>query len=114
MKHQMQASDFQGIEAKVDGKLLIIQLNVPKRKNALTPTMYDGITHYLKEASENPNISIVVITGSGDFYSSGNDFGAQIRNDSENSADIPDNKAKKGVDMVQYVAVIHLIICSFI
>jgi enoyl-CoA hydratase/carnithine racemase len=30
---------YPGVNVKTDGKLVIIQLNVPKRKNALTPAM---------------------------------------------------------------------------
>ena len=58
----------------MDGKLLKIKLNTPERKNALTPKMYLGIMDLLKHAERNENISLVALTGSGDFYSSGNDF----------------------------------------
>ncbi|EFX90048.1 hypothetical protein DAPPUDRAFT_94237 [Daphnia pulex] len=61
--------------------------------------MYAGITDALQEASKNPNISIVAITGTGDFYSSGNDFGVLMGKLSENSSTEKD--AKKGVIMVQ-------------
>ena len=66
---------FPGLVTHVDGKLMIIRLNVPKRKNALTTTMYQGLTHFLKIAAEDENITVAAITGTGDFYSSGNDFG---------------------------------------
>lgn len=60
---------------------------------------YAGITDALQEASKNPNISIVAITGTGDFYSSGNDFGVLMGKLSGNSSTETD--AKKGVIMVQ-------------
>jgi len=71
-------SEFKGIEKQTDGKLRIIRFNVPKRKNALTPAMYTGFTKYLEEAVNDPSISIVAITGTGDFFSSGNDFGIEM------------------------------------
>ena len=60
---------------------------------------YAGITNALQEASNNPNISIVAVTGTGDFYSSGNDFGVLMGKLSESSPTETD--AKKGVVMVQ-------------
>jgi hypothetical protein len=60
---------------------------------------YAGIKNALKEASKNPNISIVAITGTGDFYSSGNDFGVLMGKLSESSP--TETEALKGVIMVQ-------------
>jgi len=71
-------SEFKGIEKETRGKLRIIRFNVPKRRNALTPDMYMGWTKFLKEAIDDPSISIVAITGTGDFFSSGNDFGHEM------------------------------------
>lgn len=88
---------FPGLETKVDGKLMIIRLNVPKRKNALTTKMYQGLTHFLKVAAEDESITVVAITGTGDFYSSGNDFGAVLRGDSDNN----DSDPHRGLVIVQ-------------
>lgn len=95
--------NYSGVDTKIDGKLVIIQLNVPKRKNALTAAMYAEITNILKEVSNNPNISVVAITGTGDFYSSGNDFGAVLgkTSSSEPTTDEPSSEAKNGVNLVK-------------
>ncbi len=59
---------YEGVVAEEYGKLRVIRLNDPKKKNALNPITYKGLTFFLKEAAENPDISIVAITGTGDFY----------------------------------------------
>jgi len=97
-------SEFRGIEKETIGKLRIIRFNVPKRKNALTPVMYLGFTQFLKEAEDDTSISIVAITGTGDFFSSGNDFGMDPIPTDESPEDDPlvkkVNIVKKFVDTI--------------
>ncbi|KAF7461790.1 Hypothetical predicted protein [Marmota monax] len=50
-----------------------IMFNRPTKKNAITTSMYKEIIHALKAASTD-NSAITVITGNGDYYSSGNDL----------------------------------------
>jgi len=96
--HGLKRQEFEGLDTKVDGKLMIICFNVPKRKNAITNVMYQGLTHFLTAAAEDENITVVAITGTGDFFSSGNDFGAVLRGDSDSSTD-PD--PHRGLKIVQ-------------
>ncbi|XP_013190711.2 enoyl-CoA delta isomerase 3, peroxisomal [Amyelois transitella] len=56
------------------GSILIVQYNNPKRKNAFNLIMYDRVSEILRSAAEDSSISAVVLTGTGDFYSSGNDL----------------------------------------
>lgn len=51
-----------------------IKLNRPKAYNALSRTMYQGIIEALKRAAEDPEIKFAVITGTGKYFSSGNDL----------------------------------------
>lgn len=98
----LKKTKFLGVDTKIDGRLVIIQLNAPQRKNALTPSMYAGITNILKEAANNPNISMVAITGTGDFYSSGNDFGVLMGKGAENEDSLSGSSgAQKGLTMVK-------------
>lgn len=57
-----------------DENIKVIRFNKPKKKNAIDIKMYRKVTDILKEVSEDDNISVVVLTGTGDFYSSGNDL----------------------------------------
>ncbi|CAH2002926.1 unnamed protein product [Acanthoscelides obtectus] len=52
----------------------IIKLNRPGKKNAMSPAMYKQITELLNEDSTNDSIVITIITGNGDYFSSGNDM----------------------------------------
>lgn len=65
---------FAGIEKEIEGSVMVICFNVPKKKNAISPVMYEGFIEYLNEAARNSDIKIVCVTGKGEFYSSGNDF----------------------------------------
>nr|CAI5845378.1 unnamed protein product [Callosobruchus analis] len=52
----------------------LIKLNRPSKKNAMNPEMYKEITKLLKQDSSDDNIVITIITGNGDYFSSGNDL----------------------------------------
>jgi len=56
------------------GSVYRIVLNRPQKKNAINAQMYLDLRQALKEADANPNIKFCLITGSGDFYCSGNDL----------------------------------------
>ena len=53
---------------------LLVRIHRAERKNALTLAMYAGLTAALDEAMRTPAIRVVVITGSGDSFTSGNDI----------------------------------------
>lgn len=57
-----------------EGMIKIVRYNKPKRKNAIDVNMYRRITDILNTAAYDENISMIVLTGTGNFYSSGNDF----------------------------------------
>lgn len=51
-----------------------ITFNRPQKKNSLTPQMYDLITNTLNADAKNDKVVLTILTGQGDYYSSGNDF----------------------------------------
>ncbi|MCK6188658.1 enoyl-CoA hydratase-related protein [Pseudomonas sp. EYE_354] len=55
--------------------LLILQLNRPDKKNALTRAMYTQLAEALERADADPAISAVVIQGSTECFTAGNDIG---------------------------------------
>ncbi|KAG6455383.1 enoyl-CoA delta isomerase 2 [Manduca sexta] len=67
------------------GAVKIIKYNKPARKNAIDADMYIRVKNILNEAAEDDNVSVIVLTGAGDFYSSGNDFSAALEKPSENN-----------------------------
>ena len=56
------------------GPVLEIRFNRPEKKNALTGEMYDAVESAFKRADGDPGIRVVVLTGTGDAFTSGNDI----------------------------------------
>ncbi|KAB0500167.1 enoyl-CoA hydratase-related protein [Pseudomonas vancouverensis] len=54
--------------------LLTLSLNRPDKKNALTRAMYSHLAETLKQADSDPDISAVLITGSSECFTAGNDI----------------------------------------
>lgn len=66
---------FQDIQTSIEfNSVYKIVLNRPAKYNAITLKMYNELIEALKEADSNPNVLMVVITGAGDYYCSGNDL----------------------------------------
>ncbi|XP_011564063.2 enoyl-CoA delta isomerase 3, peroxisomal [Plutella xylostella] len=63
----------------VMGNIKIVKYNKPKRKNAIDIPMYLKITQILNEAADDDSIAVAVLTGNGDYYSSGNDLSGMSR-----------------------------------
>ncbi|MCY4063507.1 MAG: enoyl-CoA hydratase-related protein [Chloroflexi bacterium] len=54
--------------------ILRIQLNRPRKKNALTPAMYDALREAIERADDDSSIRVITLTGSGDSFCAGNDL----------------------------------------
>ncbi|WP_028469641.1 enoyl-CoA hydratase-related protein [Neptunomonas japonica] len=57
-----------------DGAVLVLQINRPDKKNALTLDMYQALIDGLLLAAEDDVIRCVLISGSADCFTSGNDI----------------------------------------
>jgi len=56
------------------GGVMNITLNNEKNKNCITQTMYLTLIHAFRGASTDNRVSVVTLTGAGEFFSSGNDL----------------------------------------
>ncbi|XP_065569869.1 enoyl-CoA delta isomerase 2-like isoform X2 [Artemia franciscana] len=65
---------YPGLKIERRGKLRIICFDKPKKKNAIDTQMYRDIVSALSVAAKDPETSITVFTGTGDYFSSGNDL----------------------------------------
>ncbi|VDP90453.1 unnamed protein product [Echinostoma caproni] len=63
-----------GLDCFLDRGVLTLRLNRPEKKNAITPKMYRMWTEKLSYASSDFEVKLVVVTGTGDYFSSGNDL----------------------------------------
>ena len=48
------------------GNVLVVRLNRPEARNALTPAILEGIGEAILEAESDPEIRVIVLTGTGD------------------------------------------------
>ncbi|MBL1147520.1 MAG: enoyl-CoA hydratase [Pseudomonadota bacterium] len=59
--------------SKKDG-ILTITMNRPEKKNALTTGMYSDMAKAIKDAGNDPDLRVILITGSQDAFCAGNDL----------------------------------------
>ncbi|XP_054161664.1 enoyl-CoA delta isomerase 2-like [Oppia nitens] len=52
----------------------IVRLNRPEKRNAIIPEMIDTVIAGLTDAANDESIKLAVITGTGDYYSAGDDL----------------------------------------
>jgi enoyl-CoA hydratase len=58
------------------GRVRTIRLNRPSRANSLTPEMLESLERALKGAQEDDKVRVVVVTGTGDNFTTGMDINA--------------------------------------
>jgi len=62
-------SDNDGITLVVEGNISVITLDLPKKLNALTTSLYYRLGSLLREADAHPNTLVTLIIGTGRFFS---------------------------------------------
>ncbi|MEX3773526.1 enoyl-CoA hydratase-related protein [Pseudomonas sp. MYb118] len=62
------------IQIEHERGLLTLRLNRPDKKNALTRAMYSQLGEALRQADADPHINAVLITGSSECFTAGNDI----------------------------------------
>lgn len=63
------------IKVQVDGRVLIVTISRPEKKNALTGAMYGALADALESAAANGRVNAVLIQSDGDTFSAGSDLG---------------------------------------
>ncbi|CAH1108656.1 unnamed protein product [Psylliodes chrysocephalus] len=81
------------LESIRDG-LKTIKINRPERKNALNSTAYRELTKILNKDATNDKIVVTILTGIGDYFSSGNDLAPVMSEEIEVSLDCIENMVK--------------------
>ena len=62
------------IQTQQDGAVLTLRLNRADKKNAITAVMYSAMAEALRSADNDGAVKVVIITGSGDSFTAGNDL----------------------------------------
>ena len=60
--------------SELSDHILTLTLNRPERLNALTPSLLDAMENALKDAADNPDVSVVVIKSVGKVFCAGYDL----------------------------------------
>ncbi len=68
------------ILTSIDDGVMTIRINRPEKKNALTVEMYAAMNGALRAADADDDVRVVLITGTQDVFSAGNDIQDFIRN----------------------------------
>lgn len=59
-----------------DDGVLLVTLNRPRKRNAFDDPQWDGFRDALRDASADPAVAVMVLTGAGEDFSAGQDLGA--------------------------------------
>src|SRR6476659_4440328 len=62
------------IVVSIEDRILTLRFDRPEKKNALTRGMYVGMIEALKQADTDPNVRVVLITGTEVCFTAGNDL----------------------------------------
>jgi enoyl-CoA hydratase/carnithine racemase len=68
-------STSEHIDVHRDAGVLSLTMNRQQKKNALTQDMYAALADNVVAAQTDPDVRVILITGSGDSFSAGNDMG---------------------------------------
>ncbi|KAH8380196.1 hypothetical protein KR009_009441 [Drosophila setifemur] len=75
---------YQGYEqllVEQQERLLVVKFNNPRKKNCVNRFGYQEMARVLTEVNEDEDVSVVVFTGVGDFFSAGNDLSQSTNSD---------------------------------
>ncbi len=78
------------IRYSIDGKVFVIQIHRPEKKNALLPPMYHALGDGLKQADADTSVNVILIKGLEDCFTSGNDVSGFVSdNESTKTSERP-------------------------
>lgn len=62
------------IKVEIDNHIALVTFDRADKKNAFTVEMYESLVEVLRGADKNPDVRVMVVTGAGDAFTSGNDL----------------------------------------
>jgi enoyl-CoA hydratase/carnithine racemase len=62
------------LQADVQDRILILRIERPEKKNALSDAMYRALADQITRADSDPAIRVLVLTGTADSFTAGNDM----------------------------------------
>jgi enoyl-CoA hydratase/carnithine racemase len=80
---------FTELQYEVNAPVATVTLYRPSKRNALTPTMVNELIVAFETASADPDVGVVILTGSGDVFCSGADLSQFMDGGENRNPDIP-------------------------
>jgi len=68
------------VQTELEQGVLIVRINRPDKKNALTPDMYAALADAIEQAENDKATKVVLYTGTDGVFTAGNDLGDFLRN----------------------------------
>jgi enoyl-CoA hydratase/carnithine racemase len=87
-----------GLRFEQDGAIGWCVIDRPRARNAFTPAMYFGIKRAVRLVNADPDLAALIITGTGDVFSTGGDLGGRSDPGDEPTPDI-------GQDILPFLAI---------
>ncbi|MAL99040.1 MAG: crotonase [Alteromonadaceae bacterium] len=84
------------VQREVSGRVLVLTLNRPTKKNALTVPMYRALSDYVMEGDRDPAIGAILLQAKGDSFSAGNDM-----DDFRKRAEASEPGSSAGLDFIE-------------
>jgi len=66
--------DYEALDVSLEGDVLRIAFDDPENSNAISREAHGELTHVFKDAWENDDARVVMLTGNGDVFSAGGDL----------------------------------------
>lgn len=65
---------FSSLLQRTEGRVLVLTINNPGKRNAIAADLYDNIRAALAAAADNPEIGAIVLTGADNYFCAGGDL----------------------------------------
>ncbi|MCB1648778.1 MAG: enoyl-CoA hydratase [Pseudomonadales bacterium] len=85
MSHVLPNSSDPYIHYRLEGKVFILQIDRPDKKNALTQGMYQALATGIREAEASAEVKVVLLCGAEDCFTSGNDVNDFVQHETQGS-----------------------------
>lgn len=82
---------YEALKIERQGRILTITLSNPGRKNAVTPQMSVELAHVWQDVWDDPEASVVILTGEGDSFCSGADLSILDKSSDTDARTVPLN-----------------------
>ena len=67
--------DFEPLLVEQKGRVRVLSMNNPGKRNAISPGLYEAIYQQLDEVKNDPNTGAIILTGADGYFCSGGDLG---------------------------------------